>query len=166
MNAARDSSGNLIVSHRSRFIRVLIIASAAAALRPLVGPMPVKTAVAWVAVCLVFWVALLAADEQTRFMFDAHARVVRWSRRTRFRGESGEVPFAAITALSIERDFVASAPSRGRGGARRLVLVTSGAAIPFTTAFSGIGDDVETVARDVQQFLRSPDNTDVPIRAS
>jgi hypothetical protein len=76
--------------------------------------------------------------------------VLTWRKDTAFRHVAGEIPFSAITALSLERDFAASGQ---RGNARRLVLLTREGPIPVTSAFSGMDRTQEPTGRAIQQFL-------------
>jgi hypothetical protein len=151
MNATRDQAGNLIVTNSERLIGVLLAAFLVAILGVWMAHAPIKQAVGWTAVSAIFGLALLAANERASFVFDREAAVVRWRQDTVFRHDSGEIPFAAITGLSLERDF--NRISR-RGGARRLVILTAGGAIPVTSAFSGVGRSNEDVGLAVQSYLR------------
>jgi hypothetical protein len=150
VNATRDQAGNLIVTNSERLIRVLLAAFLVAILGVWMAHAPIKEAVGWTAVCAIFGLALLAANERASFVFDREAAVVRWRQDTVFRHDSGEIPFAAITGLSLERDFNRSR----RGGARRLVILTAGGATPVTTAFSGVGRSNEDVGLAVQSYLK------------
>jgi hypothetical protein len=151
MNARRDQAGNLIVTNSERLIRALLAAFPVATLGVWMAHAPIKQALGWTAICAIFGLALLAANERASFVFDREAAVVRWRQDTIFRHDSGEIPVAAITGLSVERDF--NRISR-RGGARRLVILTAGSAIPVTSAFSGVGRSREGVALAVQSYLR------------
>jgi hypothetical protein len=151
MNARRDQAGNLIVTNSERLIRALLAAFPVATLGVWMAHAPIKQALGWTAICAIFGLALLAANERASFVFDREAAVVRWRQDTIFRHDSGEIPFAAITGLSVERDF--NRISR-RGGARRLVILTAGSAIPVTSAFSGVGRSREGVGLAAQSYLR------------
>jgi len=167
MKASKDQSGNLIVTNVETFVRALLGAFGVGIVAAWVAPIPTRQSLGWSAVCVVFGLALLAANERSTFAFDRGARILRWSQDTPFRHLSGEVPFASITALSIERDFRfrSGAPSQGRGGARRLVLVTTSGVIPFTSAYTGLGSDAEDVGRIVQQYLTDAEpGREIPLR--
>ena len=150
MNAMRDQAGNLIVTNSERLTRVLLAGFVVAMLGIWIAHVPVRQAVGWTAVCAIFGLALLAANERASFVFDRETAVVRWRQDTAFRHDSGEIPFAAITGLSLERDFTRYSQ---RGSARRLVILTAGGAIPVTTAFSGLGRSNEDVGLMVQSYL-------------
>lgn len=155
MRIERTERGDLVVTNRETFLRVLLLACVAVIVLVWLTPVPLRQAIAWSAVCLIFGLALLAADEQSRFVFDSARGMLTWRKDTVFRHDAGETPFASITALSLERDF---ARSGQRGSARRLVVLTTEGPIPVTSAFSGLGRTQERVGRDIQQFLgeRSP----------
>jgi hypothetical protein len=129
-----------------------------------IAPTTLARALGWTAIGGVFGLALAAAYERSTFDFDRGSLTLRWRRDTPFRHASGVVPFGAITGLSIERDFKSANPARGRGGARRLVLLTTNGPIPFTTAFTGLGSGAEDVGQEVRRFLMEcvPDR-DVPL---
>ena len=110
--------------------------------------LPVRGALAWTLVSAVFLVALKAADERAEFVFDGRQRVVRWRQDTAFRHAGGEIPFSAITGLSLERDFTRQ---NRAGNARRLVLLTTSGPVPVTTAYTGVG----SAARDAGQTVRA-----------
>jgi len=147
------AAGHLVVTNVSALIRVLLALALLGIIAAWIAPDTRAQAFGWTAVCVVFGLALMAANERSTFDFDRQSFALRWRRDTPFRHASGEIPLDAITALSIERDFKYATPSRGRGGARRLVLLTTSGPIPFTTSFTGIGSDVEDVGREVRQFL-------------
>jgi hypothetical protein len=155
MKATRDPLGQLVVISGSAYTRVLIALAGVGVVLAWISRIPAREAVGWTAICLLFGAALVVVDERSMFIFDPRVRVLQWRRDTPFRHASGDVAFDAITALSIEHDFKSAAPSRGRGGARRLVLLTSDGPIPLTTAFSGFGSGPETVGGQIQQFLRA-----------
>lgn len=150
MNATRDQAGNLIVTNTERLILVLLAASVVGMVGVWVAHVPVKQAVGWTAVCAVFQLAFLAANERSSFVFDRGAAVVRWRQDTVFRHDAGEISFSAITGLSLERDF--TRPSQ-RGNARRLVILTTSGPVPVTTAFTGMGGSNEEVGHVVQSYL-------------
>ena len=167
MKATQDDSGNLIVTNALMFVRALLGAFAVGFVAAWIVPIPTRQSLGWSAVCVVFVLALLAADERSTFVFDRRAGILRWTQDTPFRHQAGEVPFTAITALSVERDFRfrGGTPTQGRGGARRLVLLTTAGVIPFTTAYTGIGSDAEDVGRIVQQYLGDvPLGREIPLR--
>jgi hypothetical protein len=167
MKASKDESGNLMVTNVERFVRALLGAFGVGLIAAWIAPIPTRQSLGWSAVCVVFGLALLAANERSTFVFDRGARILRWSQDTPFRHLSGEVPFASITALSVERDFRfrGATPSQGRGGARRLVLLTTSGVIPFTSAYTGIGSDAEKVGRAVHQYLADgAPGREIPLR--
>jgi hypothetical protein len=167
MRASQDNSGNLIVTNVQTFVRALLGAFAIGIVAAWVAPIPTGQSLGWSAVCVVFVLALLAANERSTLVFDRGARILRWSQDTPFRHQAGEVPFTAITALSVERDFRfrGATPSQGRGGARRLVLVTTSGVIPFTSAYTGFGSDAEDVGRIVQRYLAGvAPGREIPLR--
>jgi hypothetical protein len=153
MKASRDESGNLIVTNAEMFVRVLIGVFVVMVIAAWMGPATMRRPLGWSAVCAVFVLALVAADERSTFVFDRRSALLRWRKDTPFRHLAGEVPFSEITALSIERDLIDDSPPYGRRGARRLVLHTTSGPIPVTTAFTGVGSDAEGVGREVQQYL-------------
>lgn len=166
MNASRDESGNLIVRNIETFVRALLCAFGVGMVAAWLVPITTRQSLGWSVVCTSFVLALLAANETSTFVFDRRSALVRWRRDTPFRHFAGEVPFAEITALSIERDFKSAAPSRGRGGGRRLVLLTTSGPVPVTTAFTGFGSDAEDVGREVQQYLGEvAPGREVPLRS-
>jgi hypothetical protein len=128
-----------------------------------IAPITIGRALGWTAIGGVFALALAAAYERSTFDFDRGSLTLRWRRDTPFRHASGVVQFGAITGLSIERDFKSANPAMGRGGARRLVLLTTDGPIPFTTAFTGLGSSAEDVGREIRSYLKEcvPDR-DVP----
>ena len=150
MRIERTERGDLVVTNRETFIRVLLIACVAVIVLVWLAPVSLKQAIAWSVVALIFGIALLAADERSRFVFDRERSVLRWRKDTRFRHAEGEIPLSSITALSLERDF---ATSGQRGTARRLVLLTSEGPIPVTSAYSGMDRTQEPVGRAIQQFV-------------
>jgi hypothetical protein len=131
MKASRDESGNLIVTNVEMFVRGLLVVFGVGVVAAWLAPIPTRQSLGWSVVCAVFGLALLAANERSTFVFDRRSALLRWRKDTPFRHLAGEMPFAAITALSIERDFKSAAPSPGRGGARRLVLLTTSGPIPI-----------------------------------
>jgi hypothetical protein len=146
----RTERGDLVVTNRETFIRVLLVGCIAVIVLVWLAPVRRKEAIAWSAIALIFGVALVAADERSRFVFDRERDVLTWRKDTAFRHVAGEIPFSAITALSLERDFAASGQ---RGNARRLVLLTREGPIPVTSAFSGMDRTQEPTGRAIQQFL-------------
>jgi len=150
----RDNSGNLVVKNVETFIRALLVAVAVGAAAAWLAPIPRTQALGWTAICVVFGAALTAADERSTFIFDQRRAVVVWKQETPFRHEGGEIPFSSITGLSLERDF---ARGTRRGGARRLVLLTTSGPRPVTTAFTGIGTAAEQTARAIQSYLAEVD---------
>jgi hypothetical protein len=150
LQAMRDGADNLIVTNSERFVQTLLAACVAG---PLVAwsALTARPALEWTVVCVVFGLALSAANERSEFVFDRRTAVVRWRRTAAFRTESGQIPFSSITALSLERDF-RFPPSR-RGGARRLVIQTQGDMIPVTTAFHGTGSASRDIGIQVQKYL-------------
>jgi hypothetical protein len=109
---------------------------------------------------MVYLLALLAADERTTFEFHATEGRLRWRRDGIFRHESGQVGFADITGLSLERDF---RPGGRRGGAKRLVVHTTDGPIAVTAAYSGIGRSALTVGRTIHSYLKvSMPDRDIP----
>jgi hypothetical protein len=167
MKASQDDSGNLIVTNVLTLVRALLGVFGVGVVVAWIAPIPSRQSLGWSAVCVVFVLALLAADERSTFVFDRRAGILRWRQDTPFRHLSGEVPFASITALSVERDFRfrGATPSQGRGGARRLVLLTTSGVIPFTTAYTGIGSDAEDVGGIVQQYLADvAPGREIPLR--
>jgi hypothetical protein len=166
MNATRDPLGQLVVTGVSVYTRILAALAVVGIPLAWISPIPGKQAVGWTAICLIFGAALVVADERVTFIFDPREQRLRWRRDTPFRHAAGEVAFAAITSLSMERDFKAAAPSQGRGGAKRLVLLTSDGPIPLTTAYTGVGSGAETVGRQIQEFLRDAGTGPaIPLRA-
>jgi hypothetical protein len=99
---------------------------------------------------VIFGIALVAADERSRFVFERQRSLITWRKDTPFRHDAGEIPFSSITALSLERDF---ARSGQRGSARRLVLLTTQGPIPVTSAYSGIDRTQERVGHAIREFL-------------
>jgi hypothetical protein len=169
MKVSKDESGNLIVTNVETFVRALLGAFGVGIVAAWVAPIPTRQTLGWSVVCGVFVVALLVANERSTFVFDRGAGILRWSQDTPFRHLSGEVPFASITALSIERDFrfrSGARSSQGRGGARRLVLLTTSGVIPFTAAYTGVGSDAQDVGREVQKYLGEvAPGPEIPLRS-
>jgi hypothetical protein len=153
VRVSRDASDHLVVTNVETFIRILLGLAALGIVAAWTARATVAQALGWTAVCGVFALALTAANERSTFDFDRASLTLRWRRDTPFRHVSGEIPFSAITALSIERDFKSASPSRGRGGARRLVLLTAQGPIPFTTAFTGLGSNAADVGEQVRGYL-------------
>jgi hypothetical protein len=166
MNASRDAAGHLLVTNVETFIRVLLGLAMVGVVVAWTAPLPIRQAAGWTAVCSVFALALTAANERSTFAFDRQSLTLRWRRDTPFRHESGEVPFATITALSIERDFMKASRGPRRGGAKRLVLLTTQGPIPFTTSFTGIGTAAEEVGQEVRRYLmESIPDREIPLNA-
>ena len=150
MRLERASNGDLIVTNREMFVRVLLVAFIVLLVVLWLTPMPLAKRLGWSALFLVFGLALLAADERSTFVFDAKQGVLTWRKETRFRRVAGEIPLSSITALSMERHFTSSGQ---RGAAKRLVLLTTKGPLPVTQAFSGFDRTQEPIGRAVQQFL-------------
>ena len=166
MTASRDAAGRLIVTNVEWFIRILLGLAAGGIVAAWLAPISMRSAWGWTALSAVFSLALSAANERSLFAFERHSRTLRWRRDTPFRHAAGDVPFAAITALSIEHDFRSASPSKGRGGARRLVLLTTEGPIPVTSAFTGIGSDAETVGREIQMYLKEVAGHEIPLNGA
>jgi hypothetical protein len=115
MNARRDQAGNLIVTNSERLIRALLAAFPVATLGVWMAHAPIKQAVGWTAICAIFGLALLAANERASFVFDREAAVVRWRQDTIFRHDSGEIRFAAITGCRSSEISTASRAAEARG---------------------------------------------------
>jgi hypothetical protein len=105
MKAWQDNSGNLIVINVLMFVRALLVAFGVGMVAAWIAPIPSRQSLGWSAVCVLFVLALLTADERSTFVFERRTGILRWRQDTPFRHEAGEVPFAAITGLSVERDF-------------------------------------------------------------
>lgn len=150
MKIERTTNGDLVITNRETFIHVLSIGCAAVLVLVWIAPVPLKQAIGWSVVALVLGLALVAADERSRFVFDHERGVLNWHRETRFQRNGGELPLTAITALSLQRDFTSSGQ---RSNARRLVVLTTQGPIPVTNAFSGFDRTQEPVGQAVQQFL-------------
>ncbi len=151
MKAERDACGNLVVTNIEVLIRILLALFVVGPIAAWLAPIPATAAAGWTALCCVFGLALFASDERATFVFDRSRALVSWRRDRAFRHDSGEIPFASISALALERDF---ARWSQLGGARRLVLLTSAGPVPVTSAFTGIGEDAETIGRLIQSCLR------------
>jgi hypothetical protein len=150
MRVSRDASGTLTITNIELFVRVVRAGIVTVMLAVWFAPIPPLQRAAWALIAGVFALALTAADERAVFVFDSHDGVLRWRRDTPFRHESGTVPFGAITALSLERDF--SRPGV-RGNAKRLVIHTAKGPIPVTNAFTGVGRAAEQSGRMLQEYL-------------
>ena len=150
MKATRDSSGNLLVTSAETFVSVLLLLCVTGAIAIWFAPIRSSGAAGWTGVFAIFGLALLAANERSRFFFDRGRAVLIWRKDTPFRHESGEIDFAAITALSLERDFNSGGR---RGGARRLVLHTKNGPLPVTTAYTGIGNAAQRVGESICAYL-------------
>lgn len=150
MKLDRTEHGDLVVTNRETFIRVCLVGCLAGIVLVWLVPVSLEQAIAWSVVFLVFGLALVAADERSRFVFDRERGVLSWRKDTVFRHAAGEIQLSAITALSLERDF---ATSGRRGNARRLVVLTTQGPIPVTSAYSGTDGTQEPVGRAIQQFL-------------
>ncbi|HEX8944233.1 MAG TPA: hypothetical protein VF785_13930 [Gemmatimonadaceae bacterium] len=153
MKVSRDASDHLIVTSVETLIRILLGLAVLGIAVVWTSRATITQALGWTAVCAVFGLALTAANERSTFDFDRASLTLRWRQDTPFRHVSGEIPFSAITGLSIERDFKSASPARGRGGARRLVLLTAQGPIPFTTAFTGLGSNAADVGEEVRRYL-------------
>jgi hypothetical protein len=164
VNASRNAPGHLVVTNVETMIGALIGLAVVGMAAVWITPITIVRALGWTAIGGVFGLALAAAYERSSFDFDRGTLTLRWRRNTPFRHASGVVPFGAITGLSIERDFKSANPASGRGGARRLVLLTTDGPIPFTTAFTGLGSGAEDVGQEVRRYLMEcvPDR-DVPL---
>ena len=152
MKLERHANGNLVVTSRETFIRVLQVVFVVLFILVWLMPVPLTRAITWSIVFVIFGIALLAGDERSTFVFDAEHNVLTWCRETRFRRLTGEMPLASITALSLERDFASSGQ---RGNARRLVVLTTKGPLPVTNAYSGFDRTQEAIGRAVQQFLNA-----------
>lgn len=119
--------------------------------------LPARPALGWTTVCVVFGSAFAMAYERSTFEFDASTSTLRWSRRGWFRTASGSVAFAQITDVFAERSFRSVTQSLGRGGARRLVILTSDGPIPVTTGYTQ--GNFEAVAEQVREFLTRSEQT-------
>jgi hypothetical protein len=164
VNASRNAPGHLVVTSVETMIGVLLGLAVVGMAAVWIAPTTIARALGWTAIAGVFGLALAAAYERSTFDFDRGSLALRWRRDTPFRHASGVVPFGAITGLSIERDFKSASPAMGRGGARRLVLLTTEGPIPFTTTFTGLGSGAEDVGQEVRRYLMEcvPDR-DVPL---
>ena len=150
MKLARNAQGDLIITSRETFVRVVLVAFVVLFILVWLAPVPISRAIAWSAVFILFGLALLAADERSTFVFDAHRGMLTWRKETPFRRTAGEIPLTSITALSLERDFGRSGQ---RSNAKRLVVLTTAGPLPVTNAFSGFDRTQEPVGRNLQQFL-------------
>lgn len=146
----RTPNGDLVITNRETFIRTLLVGCIAVMVIVWLAPVPLKEAIAWSAIAGIFGVALVAADERSRFVFDRARGVLAWTRETAFRRAVGEIPLSSITGLSLERDF---ATAGQRGNARRLVVLTTQGPIPVTTSYSGMDRTAEPTGRAIQHFL-------------
>jgi hypothetical protein len=165
MNYSRDARGSLVVTDVPTFVRALLVLAIGGFIAALLAPIPAARRVEWAAVCAIFAIALAVANERSTFLFDRRDKVVRWRRDSVVRHSAGEIPFANLTALSVERGFRSATPSRGRGGGRRLVLLTSDGPLPFSNAFTGWGDAAERTGREIQRFFKDADaGIDLPLR--
>lgn len=140
----------LVVTARETFIRVLLIGCVLVLVIVWLAPVPRKEAIAWSAICFLFGLAFIAADERSRFVFDRKTSVLTWRKDSAFRHTEGEIPLSAITALSLEQSFTSSG---ARSHARRLVILTTEGPLPVTRSYSGIDRTQEPVGRAIQQFL-------------
>jgi hypothetical protein len=113
-----------------------------------------RDALGWAFVCVVYGAALSAAYERSVFEFDRSTSALRWSRRGWFRAVSGSVGFSRITDIVVERSFRTVTQSLGRGGMRRLVVVTPDVPIPVTTAYTQA--NVDELAEEIRRFVSAP----------
>ena len=139
MTASRDAAGSLIVTNVEWLIRILLGLAVAGIVAAWLAPISIRSAWGWTAVSAFFILALSAANERSMFAFELHSLTLRWRRDTPFRHAAGDVPFSAITALSVEHDFRSASPPKGRGGARRLVLLTTQGPIRFVGTYPNSG---------------------------
>jgi hypothetical protein len=150
MRVSRDASGTLTITNVEAFVRVLRAGFVTLMLAVWFAPIAPSQRAAWALVFGLFALALTAADERSLFVFDSHAGVLRWRKDTPFRHSAGTVAFSAITGLSIERDF--ARPGQ-RGGARRLVILTTKGPLPITSAFTGWGRAAEETGQLLREYL-------------
>ncbi|HEX3866092.1 MAG TPA: hypothetical protein VHV78_05035 [Gemmatimonadaceae bacterium] len=150
MRATRDGNGNLIVTNTEVLLRVLLVGFVLVLAIAWLNHPPIKNGLGGTAICGIFILALLAGDERSTFELDRSRQLVRWRKTTVFRRSAGEIPFASITGLSLERDL---SRNTTRGSPRRLVIHTTSGVVPVTTAYTGIGRQSETVGRAVQSYL-------------
>jgi hypothetical protein len=146
----QTDTGTLVITNRETFIRVLLIGCAMVIVFVWLAPVPRREAIGWSAICFLFGLALIAADERSRFVFDRGRGVLTWRTDNVFRHAEGEIALSTITALSLEHSFTSSG---GRSNAKRLVVLTSKGPLPVTRSYSGIDRTQQPVGRAIQQFL-------------
>lgn len=149
MTAARDTSGNLVITNVERFLALLLVLCITGAVAVWFTPVAFRTAAGWTALLATFALALTAALERSSFVFDGTRGVLTWRKTTPFRRDAGEVTLDDVTGLSLERDHSATHQS----SARRLVIHTRKGPIPVTTAFTGLGQNAERVGEMVRSYL-------------
>jgi hypothetical protein len=85
MKAWQDDSGNLIVINVLMFVRALLVAFGVGMVAAWIAPIPSRQSLGWSAVCVVFVLALLTADERSTFVFERRTGILRWRQDTPFR---------------------------------------------------------------------------------
>lgn len=155
MKVTRLPNGSLLVESVPVLVSIIILACLAASLALLVDPLleeparydNIHVGVFCLAICggLIYFLW-----ERTRFVFDPVMRRARWERTRPFRRERGEIDFAAIKRVTVERVPKVGSNSRSC----RVELVTAEARVPLTTVYSQGGTDHKALARTIEEFIR------------
>ena len=175
MKATRDPSGNLVITNVEAFLAVLLLLCVTGAVAVWFAPVPTRTAVGWTALLGLFALALLSAQERSRFVFDRARGVLTWrtADETRIAGfqdgfswlsRPDLVSIAAVQGHAIGAGFqlalacdlriaaegtVFAMAETGLG----IVIHTQAGPVPITTAYTGVGDAAEQVGEAVRAYL-------------
>ena len=149
VKAARDRSGNLVITNVDGFLAVLLVLCILGAIAVWFTPVGNRTAAGWTALFAVFSLALIAAQERSSFVIDRTNGVLSWHRQKAFAHRRGQITLTAITKLSLERDQ----SSGERWTSRRLVIHTLAGPLPVNTGYSGMTRNMERVGEMLREYL-------------